>query len=475
MNKIFAIILLCSSFSLHAMRVPSLQTICIASAADYICQNFNLDKPLLEQTEGIKKCLKRLPRSLQDTVIAQIDFMLCPQWQEVKHTAHEGPSYFESLTRSRSGYMGCNSSGFFVHDTDNEITYQKHNQERDDPIEKIMKVPNSPLLLGLSLRAVSFFSSRFPFSFLGAKSLDGEKHCVVTKGERPVMYVATPHKILTFLCDCIEDKTFIESQNFSELSFFNDYVKDPDNSILSLALTHDNRFLYVGCKKKCYEIRLGTEMLESIPYGKVDHIIIADDDSIVALAKKYKRKTKIISRKTAVNIDGVALCIKNNIIVASTRCLRDNLLAYDIHGNVLKKFIIAKSLYEHPLYYFAIDQNNFPSLINIVYGFKSKKYDVFCVPEKLTIDSIDKLAFKITVEKAIDGNRKDILNRLLADRATLSLFPQPSILRCRIADGLDAKERVEEEPSYDVCITIREQLDNAKEDVEPTHGSCAIS
>ena len=307
-----------------------------------------------------------------------------------------------------------------------------------------MPVPNIALLLGLSERAISFFSSGIPFRFLGKKELNEEKDCVISTDKKPVVYIATRHKILTFPCDGIKDQTSIESQSLAELSFFNNRIKSVDNPIKSLALTHDNQFLYVGCTKKpSYKICLASKTVEEIPEEKIDRIIISDDDSIVAIAEHCTRKTKIMAKKEVSekpekeeSINGVVLCIKNNVVITSDN---GDLLAYDINGKLLKKFTIKGSLSNRPCY-FVDDQNNFPSLINVDHKFGYHAVGIFCVPEKLTIDSVYKLAFKLAVEKAIDHNRKDILKRLRNDEATLSLFPQPAILRNRIREKLDEKE-----------------------------------
>ena len=441
MNRNFIPIFLAGLFfSLDAMEVPSLLTICISPAAHYFYDNFNLDEPLFKEVKRIKGTLESLPDSLQEKVIERIDFMLCPQWQEVTRSLHER-YYLHSLTKYKSCHFGCNSLGFFVHDSENKITYQKNNQDRNDPIQYIERVPNIALLLGISEQAISFFSSEIPLRFLGKKELNEEKDCVISTDKKPVVYIATRHKILTFPCDGIKDQTSIESQSLAELSFFNNRIKSVDNPIKSLALTHDNQFLYVGCEKKpSYKICLASKMVEEISEEKIDRIIIADDDSIVAIAEHHTKKTKIMAKKEIPekeeSIDGIVLCIKNNVVITSGQY--GDLLGYDIHGKLLKKFTIRSSLGDNPCYFVA-DQNNFPSFINVDYESKDQQVDIFCVPEKLTIDSVYKLAFKLAVEKAIDHNRKDILTRLLSDEATLSSFPQPDILRYRIQEKLDEK------------------------------------
>lgn len=448
MNKTFIpIFLFALIFNLSAMRVPLLREICIKPTADYFYQNFNLDESLPEQTQKVKKCLENLPDPLQEKVINRIDFMLCPQWQEVTRS-HEC-YYQDSLKKYGSHHFGCSSLGFFLHDNDNGITHLKHNLDRNDPLTNIMLMPNSPLLIGISERAILFFSSTLPFKFLGTKELGGDKKCVISTDAKPILYIATPKKILTFSCDSIEDQTAIEGPCLRELSFFNDSLEATDNTILSLALTHDNQFLYIGCKKKpSYKICLATEIVEEMPHETVNGIIISDDDSIVAMTN-MKKTTEILSKKT-VCVDGVVLCIKNNILIASNQY--GDILGYDINGNLLKKFNVRGSLWDKPCY-FVPDRNNFPGLIRVDDGYIDQKINIFCESENLTMDSVYKLVFKLAIEKAIDGNRKDILAHLLSDEATLSLFPQPTILRNRIQEKLNEKTHEEFSPGVSCIIS----------------------
>ena len=89
----------------------------------------------MKETKKIKDTLESLPDSLQEKIIERTDFILCPQWQEVMHLVHD--QYMHTVTKYKSCHYGCNSLGFFVHDSVDNITYQENNRDENDRIQSI--------------------------------------------------------------------------------------------------------------------------------------------------------------------------------------------------------------------------------------------------------------------------------------------------------------------------------------------------
>ncbi len=383
-----------------------------------------------QEIKKITRYLIDLPEELQQETIKVVDESLPLQFSEEKLPLMSSST---SIEFDGSSYLAwCDSRGIFIRNLFTKETYQKdhvHDNDRE-AIKFFTRAPKALLFATASDQNMYLYSGPAPLQLLHTLKIANESLLAFSFHDNPMLFVA--NSAITVISNIINNGSMKPQQYECALP--------APNMILSLAVAPNNKFLIIGCKDKpSYKYMIDEGVFEEIPIKGITSIGIARDSALVALSKKKRRgilistedamrmnylcaKTRVLCNGEDYSIQGQIVEIKDNCI---TTVFDNNLCSYNKNGQLLHKYALPTNM---------IITSKMKDCYCLVRteGYREQQFFLMR-PETLAMNTLDKLVYKLAIEKARATHNEVVLKKLLS---SIGAFKQPLLLYRRIDEGL---------------------------------------